>query len=135
MQAFYNHTLDLHKLNKSCVCLIPKEKGAAHIRKFRPISLVNCSFKILSKILTNILELIMSRIIDTSQSAFLRNRYILDNVVLSQELIHSCQTQKQQRVVIKIDFEKTYDKIHWDYLLEVQKSRAFGSRWLGWIEA
>ena len=101
--SFFDHTLNLHKLNKSCICLIPKEKGASNIKKFRPISLVNCSFKLLSKMLTNRLEHIMSRLIDPSQSAFLKNRYILDNVVLSQEIIHSCQISKQQGVIIKVD--------------------------------
>lgn len=54
----------------------------------------------------------MNRIIDSSQSAFLKNRYILDNMILSQEIIHSCKVSNQPRVVIKIDFEKAYDKIH-----------------------
>ena len=120
--CFFEHTLDLHKINKSCICLIPKEKDATLITKFRPISLVNCSFKLLSKLLTIRLEPIMSRIIDPSQSAFIKNRFILDNVILSQEILHSCQTTKQQGVVVKVDFEKAYDKIHWDYLIEVLES-------------
>lgn len=98
-----------------------KRKRVVNIKKIRPISLVNCSFKLLSKILTNRLETIMARLIDDSQSAFLKNRYILDNIVLSQEIIHFYQISKQQGVVIKVDFEKTYDKINWNYLLEILK--------------
>ena len=97
--------------------MIPKEQNAL-IHKFRPISLVNCSFKILSKILTNRLETLMNRLIDSSQAAFLKGRYILDNVLISQELIHFSHTQKQPSAIIKVDFEKAYDKIHWDYLIE-----------------
>lgn len=52
---FYCHDLDLTKLNKSVICLIPKEKDALVINKYRPISFVNSSFKIISKILTNML--------------------------------------------------------------------------------
>lgn len=57
--SFFANTFNLHKMNKSCICLIPQEKRASHIRKFRPISLVNCSFKMLSKVLNNILEEVM----------------------------------------------------------------------------
>lgn len=87
---FFENTLDLHKINKSCICLIPKEKDAKLITKFRLISLVNFSFKLLSKLLTIRLEPIMFRIIDPSQSAFIKHRFILDNVILSQEILHSC---------------------------------------------
>lgn len=44
--------------------------------------------------------------------------------------MHSCQTDKQPGVVIKVDFEKIYDKTHWDYLLEVLTSRKFGTKWI-----
>ena len=130
---FYENQLNLHRINKSCICLIPKENDATHIKKFRPISLVNCSFKIISKILTIRLEQIMDRLIDTSQSAFIKNRYILDNMILGQEILHSSFVNKQPGVVIKIDFEKTYDKIHWDYLIEILKSRNFELKWIQWI--
>lgn len=114
---FFENTLNLHKINKSCICLIPKEKYATLIIKYRPINQVNCSFKLLYKLLTFRLEPIMFRIIYASQSVFIKHRYILDNVVLSQKILHSCQTLKQPRVVIKVDFDKAYDKISWDYLL------------------
>lgn len=70
--SFYNNTLDLHRLNKFIICLILKGPDAHVIYKFRPISLVNCSFKLLSKIMTNRLEGLMNRLIDDSQTAFLK---------------------------------------------------------------
>lgn len=109
---FFLNQVDLSKLNKASVCLIPKEEAAIHIKQFRPISLVNCSFKIISKLLTNRLEVIIDRLIDVTQAAFIKGRYILDNVVLGHEIIHYCQTVKQKGVVIKVDFEKAYDKIN-----------------------
>lgn len=92
---FYDHNLDPHQINKFTICLIPKEKDATNIKKYRSISLVNCRFKLLSKLLTIRLEPIMFRIIDDSPAAFIKNRFILDNAVLSQEILHSCQTSKQ----------------------------------------
>ena len=77
----------------------------------------------------------MGRLIDHSQSAFLKDRYILDNVLISQEIIHSCQTRNQPGVIVKVDFEKAYDTIHWEYLLEVLKLRGFSDTWINWISA
>lgn len=131
---FYLNSLHLDKINKSIICLIPKVTHASNIGNYRPISLVNCSFKLISKILTHRLSPIMSRIIDDSQSAFLPHRYILDNVLLGQEVIHYSKQHQQQGVIIKVDFEKAYDKINWEYLIEVLISRGFSYKWICWIE-
>lgn len=125
---FHSNQLNLNHLNKIVVCLIPKVHEASQLNQFRPISLVNCSFKIKSKMLTKMLDPIMSRIIDSTQAAFLPGRYILDNVVLSQKIIHHAIHTKSPRVIIKIDFEKTYDEINWNYLIEVLRN--FGSLWI-----
>lgn len=125
--------MELQFINKSVICLIPKEPEAQVIKKFRPISLVNCSFKILSKLLTFRMEPILQRLIDYHQSAFLKNRYILDNVVLCHEVIHHCKHTNQKGVVIKIDFEKAYDKINWNYLLRIMNDRGFGDQWISWM--
>ncbi|XP_078152676.1 uncharacterized protein LOC144547863 [Carex rostrata] len=110
VQAFVDNKIDLSYLNQAVVCLLPKEKEVTNIKQYRPISLVNCSLKIISKLLTVRLEHVMDRLIDQTQAAFIRGRYILDNVVLSHELLHYCKTNREEGVVIKIDFEKAYDK-------------------------
>ena len=75
--------INLHHLNKLVICLILKEQVTIHIKQYRSISLVNCSFKIITKMLTYKLELVMARIIDQTQAAFIQDRYIIANVVLS----------------------------------------------------
>lgn len=54
-------------------------------------------------------------------------------MVLSQEIIHYTKQYKQDGIIIKVDFEKVYDKINWEYLLEVLQSRGLCSRWIIWI--
>lgn len=53
IMVFYHNKLDLRKINHATICLIPKIKEAHTIQKFRPISLINCSFKIITKLLAN----------------------------------------------------------------------------------
>lgn len=101
---FYSHELSLSDLNKSFICLIPKTQDAAQLKQYRSISLVNCSFKILSNILNHRLEPLMGKLIDDSQSAFIKGRFILDNVMLSQEIIHHTKATDTQGIVVKIYF-------------------------------
>jgi hypothetical protein len=72
--AFYNHQLDIAKFNRVFICLIPKISNTSSIKDFRPISLLNCSFKIFTKNLTSHLHPILDRLIGDNQNAFLKGR-------------------------------------------------------------
>jgi Reverse transcriptase (RNA-dependent DNA polymerase) len=67
---FYDHHFDLDRLNRAIICLIPKKQDASYIKYFRPISLLNYSYKIFSKVLTNRLYPILDRLIRNNQNAF-----------------------------------------------------------------
>jgi hypothetical protein len=103
---WYNEKLDLYKLNFAMITLIPKENEARSMKKFRPISLLNCSFKIFTNVLTNRLARIINILISYHQSAFIRGRYILESVVTAHEIIHEVHRKKEQALVFKIDYEK-----------------------------
>lgn len=103
------------------------------IHKFRPISLVDCFYKIISKILTNRLAPLMNYSVDPAQTAFIQDRYILDNVLVANKIIHSVKSTNQQGIVLKVDFEKSYDKVSWDFIKELLLSRGFGVKWTTWI--
>jgi hypothetical protein len=115
----YNDKLDLYRLNFAMITLIPKENEARSMKKFRPISLLNCSFKIFTKVLTNRLARIINRLISYHQSAFIRGRYILERVVTAHEIIHEVHRKKEHGLVFKIYYEKAYDKFNLDFLFEV----------------
>jgi hypothetical protein len=79
---------NMARLNYAMIILIPKEDGAKTLRKFRPISLINCSFKLFAKALNSRLEKICNRLLAPNQTAFVKGRYILESVVSSHEIIH-----------------------------------------------
>lgn len=66
----------------------------------------------------------MHRLIDENQFAFFKGIYILDNILISQETIHFSKQKQQSRVIVKVDFEKAYDKVHRSYL-EMLEHRGF----------
>jgi hypothetical protein len=130
---FFKGQLDLFRLNFAMLTLIPKVEEASEMKNFRPISLLNCSFKIFSKVLTIRLEKVCQRLIAKEQSAFIRCRYILESVVIAHEVLHSIHKSKTLGVVLKLDYEKAYDRVNLDFLFESLKLRGFGNRILDWI--
>jgi hypothetical protein len=101
---------------------------------FRPISFLNCSIKIFGRLLTTRLEKICERIVAQEQSAFIRGRYILESIVIAHEVVHSLHRAKEPRIIIKLDYEKAYDRVNLDFLFETLRTRGFGETWIGWIK-
>jgi hypothetical protein len=132
VKCFEANMLNLDRLNFAMITLLPKEPDAKTLKKFRPISLLNCSFKIFGKLLNNRLIKVANRLIASNQTVFIKGRYILESVVASHEIIHEVH-RKESVVVLKLDYEKAYDCVSWIFLEEMLKSRGFGDKWRGWI--
>lgn len=116
MKDFSKGVLDIKRLNYGVITLIPKLKVVSSIRQFRPICLLNVSFKILTKLLANRLGVIANRIVNESQSTFIKGKNILHGVVALHEIVHELRCSKRKGFIIKLNFEKAYDKIHWNFL-------------------
>ena len=131
---FCQGTLDIQRLNFALVTLVPKVSEACNMKQFRPISLINCSLKMFSKLLTNRLGKVAQRLVATNQSAFIKGRYILESVVVANEIVHSLHRNKEKGVIIKLDYEKAYDRVSWEFLFEVLNTRGFSPNWIHWIK-
>jgi len=134
VRGFENDNVNIAMLNYVMLTLIPKEAEATELRKFRPIALINCSFKIISKALNNWLIRICDRLISSHQTAFIEGRYILESVVAAHEIIHEVVKKKEAGLILKLDYEKAYDNVNWDFLEEVLISRGFGVKCTNWIK-
>ncbi|XP_020271446.1 uncharacterized protein LOC109846609 [Asparagus officinalis] len=115
------------------ITLIPKIRDCTKVKDFRPISLINCLFKIFSKILANRLSHHMSSLVASSQSAFQAGKSTLDSILQANEMIHACSRRKKEVAMFKIDFAKAFDSIDWVFLIDLLRARGFGSRWCSWI--
>jgi hypothetical protein len=80
--------------NHTFITLVPKQSGSHSMHQFRPISLCNISYKIISKILANRLKFVFSKIISPLQSAFVPSRSIQDNSIIAHELLHSFKLKR-----------------------------------------
>ena len=116
-------------INHTFITLIPKKLGACNFNQFRPISLCNFYYKVIAKILVNKLRPLLSQIIDSSQSAFVPNRWIIENVVLAQEVVHSFKQRKRKKgfMGLKLNFHKAYDYLEWEFICRVLMALGFDS--------
>lgn len=113
--------------------LIRKVEDARSMKYLRPISLINCSFKIISKVLILRLGKVINRLVSPQQSAFIKGRYILESVVTAQELVHCMHSPRALGVILKLDYEKAYDRVSWEFVFEILKSRGFSDVWITWV--
>ena len=111
---FYNGDLDIYRLNFAILTLIPKEKEATTMNIFRPISILNCIFRLFTKVLTNRLAVLMNLLTSSNQSTFIKGRFILESVVTTHEVPHSTYQSGCPGLVLKLDYEKAFDKVNLD---------------------
>jgi hypothetical protein len=93
---FYVGKLDLFRLNFALLTLIPKVEDDTEMKFFRPISLLNCSFKFFSKLVTPRLERASQILVAKERSVFIREGFILENLVIAHEIVHSIHKIKLQ---------------------------------------
>jgi hypothetical protein len=114
-------------INSTTLVLIPKVKVPQEMKQFRPISLCNVIYKICSKVLANRLRVFLDDIIAEEQSAFVPGRLITDNVLVAYECTHYLQRKKGKTgaCAIKLDMEKAYDRVEWEYLRSIMIKLGF----------
>ena len=116
-------------LNSAYITLLPKRFDAEQVKDFRPISLVHSFAKLVTKILANRLASRLDKMVYPNQSAFIKKRFIQDNYMLVQQTVRFLHSQKQPRLLLKLDITKAFDSVSWSFLMEVLRKLSFGSRW------
>jgi len=119
--------------NATFIALIPKVDNPTSLNEFRPISLCNCIYKIVSKVIARRLKGILSEHISAEQFGFLEGRQIHEAIGVAQEGMHSLKTQNIKGAILKIDLSKAYDKVSWIYIRLLLTHLGFGIDFIRWI--
>ncbi|KAF7838898.1 ribonuclease H [Senna tora] len=136
LHAFFDRGYLLKSLNRTYISLIPKTNAPQTFKDYRPISLANVAYKLISKVLCNIMKVFLGDLIAPNQSAFLKGRLISDNTVLVGELMHkmrSIRKGKAKWCALKLDIQKAYDKISWSFIEAVLTRMNFPALWIQYI--
>ncbi|GAU49838.1 hypothetical protein TSUD_408070 [Trifolium subterraneum] len=121
-------------LNSTFIALIPKIDSPQRLNDFRTISLVGCLYKVLVKVLVNRLRLFIGCVISESQTAFVKDRQILDGILIVNEVVDEARKSKKELMLFKVDFKKAYDSVDWGYLDDVMGRMTFLNLWRKWIK-
>jgi hypothetical protein len=127
----FEGNLDIQRLNYWVITLVPKIKEAFTIKQFRSICLLNVDFKIFTKMLTNRFSLVTKEAIGNIQSGLVKDRNI-SGVIILHEILHELKAKKKG-LILKFDFEKSYDKVRLEFLVEVMKTKKIPDRWCDWV--
>eukprot|EP00253_Pinus_taeda_P034761 PITA_34761 len=121
--------------NSTYLALIPKETNPETFSRLRPISLCNVSYKILAKLLANKIKPLLNKLISNNQGGFVEGRYILNNVIQVQEIIHSSNQRKEKGMLIKLDMANAFDRVNRPFLYKVLLSFGFSPHFVNLITA
>ncbi|XP_058742700.1 uncharacterized protein LOC131615246 [Vicia villosa] len=102
--------------------------------QYRPICLVGCMYKAISKLLVGRLKKVLHAIISPSQNAFVSGRQLLDGVVVANEVVDLVKIEGRRSILFNVDFEKAYDKVSWNFLRYIMDRMGFGVLWRTWVD-
>ena len=126
-------TLNSHR--ESVVTLIPKQgKPKDSLKGWRPISLLNVDFKIISAAFANRLKAVMRSLISPLQTAYIPGRFIGENSRLTYDVIEHVNAASSSGIIMAIDFEAAFDTVSWEFLLKALANYNFGPRCIEMIK-
>lgn len=122
-------------ISRSNLILVPKTENSTKVTHFRPISVCNLIYKLISKIIATRMKPFISLLISPSQCAFIPGREISENVILFKEVLHSFKQKKykNREFCLKIDLSKAFDRMDWDFLSDILPLYGFPPLFCSWI--
>ena len=95
---------------------------------------MGCISKVIYKVLAERLKVVIDSLISPEQTAYVRGKNIIDGSLIVNEVISWARNSKKKVFLFKVDFEKAFDNLHWDYLFSILAQMGFGETWIGWIK-
>ena len=108
---------------RGTITLIPKQdEKFSELSNWRPISLLNVDYKILTKVLSRRLQTILPQLVNSDQTGFVKERYIGQNIRLLRDITEYLDARKMSGLLLFVDFEKAFDSLEWDFFSKCSKS-------------
>ena len=122
-----------YPLQQAVITLLDKGKDRLKLKNWRPISLLNVDYKIISKCLSLRLKEFLPTLIHHDQVGYIKDRNIVDNIRAIEDIIEYTKVEDIEGILMCIDFEKAFDSLEWNFLHAVLQKLNFGSRFRKWV--
>jgi hypothetical protein len=120
---------------RAIINLQPKpNKDIRYLKNWRPISLLNTDYKILTKSLANRLQTVIPTIISEDQTGYVKGRYIGENIRSIIDILEHTSFKHNPGLMIFLDFEKAFDSLSWSFLNKTLSFFNFGENFISWIK-
>lgn len=135
VSEFFSSGQILKQWNATTIILIPKVPNASTTSDFRPISLCNTIYKVISRLLAGRLKDILPEVISNAQSAFLPGRLLAENVLLETEIVEGYSRKNiGPRGMLKVELRKAFDSVKWEFIIATLRALHFPALFITWIE-
>ena len=120
---------------RHCVisCLPKGDKPRQFLKNWRPVSLLNVTYKMASAVIASRLKLVLDQIISNTQSGFLSNRYMGETTRLVYDIMNYLEHKNQTGLLVLIDFQKAFDSVSWKFLYKAMEAFNFGPSMIKWV--
>ena len=120
---------------QAIISLIEKYgKDRFYIKNWRPISLLNVDYKIVTKTLAMRLKKVLPEIIHIDQSGYVEGRQIFESIRLIQDLMEITKNDNIPGIMLLVDFEKAFDSIEWSFMYDALNKLNFGNEFIRWVK-
>ena len=131
----YDNGLLSNSQRQAVITLLEKSgKNRLLVKNWRPISLLNCDYKILSKCIAQRLKTVISTIIHPNQTGFVKGRNNSDAIRTLLNILDDTVSRHLSGMLMTIDFEKAFDSVNWKFLMKTLESFHFGESVIKWVE-
>ena len=121
-------------LREGILTLLPKpNKPRDKVGSYRPITLLNCSYKILSGAIANRIKAVIEYVIGSEQTAFIKGRFAGDNTRLTYDLLQYLKENKRSALLLNLDIEGAFNSVSWSFVRKALKKRNFPENIVTWF--
>ena len=132
--ALENGTMSIEQ-KRGIITLIPKkEKNRLFLKNWRPITLLNTDYKLLSKVLASRMIEFLPFLVHDDQTGYIKGRFIGCNVRLVEDILILTKLNNIPGILLTIDFEKAFDSINWSFINKSLEAFNFGPKFRSYIK-